>query len=892
MKIIACHIENFGKLSDTDFIFQNGLNIINEKNGTGKSTLAAFIKVMFFGFANENKRNDLEKERKRYMPWQGGIYGGQLTFETGGRTYRIERTFGAKEKEDTYTLYDDATGLESTDFSEKIGEELFQLDQASFVRTVFIAQNDCETASTDRINAKLGNLAEHTDDMNQYETVQKTLSDRLNAMSPTRKTGSIYKKKQEISDLKESIRKGKEIDRTIGELNKKREAEKQRKEALEDKKRDLQKTISRLAGYKEIQGKKIQYDELCRQYQERKQQFEEAGRYFKGVIPEDAELVNCLAEASRLSEYRKSLELLQLPEEEASEGIRLEQVFRDGVPSESVMAEMREEIGALSNLKLEMADGNLSTEEKERLEAYQNQFQGKKPEETEIQDMLSVWSQRTEKKNLLGTKRASLSVMQSVAEQKQPVQPERQKHKWKFHSLFLLAGIILCAAGIAGFIVNAALGILGAAVGLGCVVFGIAAGKSKREADSTEADSKEAVQQNEKLLELQEEIRQDETFIEEAGRKMQAFFTAYQLPYEEQNVQGTLFRLQNQVHEYKMLREKQESYKAKKLEEKYREKEQGIRSYLSIYQSEEQIRQGSCQDAFQLLEQQIEAYRRYRTNRRQYQAAKTEYDDLLVKINGYILSLSMTPQEDLQEQLQELRYHLQQYRSSQKELAQAESRKKEFEERNDMNIICSADEPEQTDSLEELNEELNQITEEISRIAEHIVDYSVQLDQAGAAREIVSEEEESLNIALDERADMEHRYQIYTRTQEYLELARTNFTAKYMEPIMKGFRKYYRLLTGEDTELYQMNANIELSVKEYGKQRDIRFLSSGYQNLIGICMRMALVDAMYQEEKPFVILDDPFVNLDNEKVQGGLQFLSRAAEDYQMIYFTCHESRT
>lgn len=60
--------------------FNNGLNQLIEENGWGKSTLTAFIKVMFYGFDNSSKRDSYENERKRYKPWNGGIYGGNITF--------------------------------------------------------------------------------------------------------------------------------------------------------------------------------------------------------------------------------------------------------------------------------------------------------------------------------------------------------------------------------------------------------------------------------------------------------------------------------------------------------------------------------------------------------------------------------------------------------------------------------------------------------------------------------------------------------------------------------------------------------------------------------------------------------------------------------------------
>ena len=52
MRLISCHIENFGKLQNVDFEFNKDCTIFCEDNGWGKSTLASFVKVMFFGFDN------------------------------------------------------------------------------------------------------------------------------------------------------------------------------------------------------------------------------------------------------------------------------------------------------------------------------------------------------------------------------------------------------------------------------------------------------------------------------------------------------------------------------------------------------------------------------------------------------------------------------------------------------------------------------------------------------------------------------------------------------------------------------------------------------------------------------------------------------------------------
>ena len=94
MRLIECYIENFGKLSDTAFSFDKGLNCIYRENGAGKTTLSAFIMAMLYGLNSDRKQSLDENTRKKYMPWQSGTYGGSLTFMWQGKLYRVERSFG------------------------------------------------------------------------------------------------------------------------------------------------------------------------------------------------------------------------------------------------------------------------------------------------------------------------------------------------------------------------------------------------------------------------------------------------------------------------------------------------------------------------------------------------------------------------------------------------------------------------------------------------------------------------------------------------------------------------------------------------------------------------------------------------------------------------------
>ena len=206
MKLIRCYIENFGGLQQYTVDFNEGLTVICEPNGFGKTTLAEFIRAMFYGFPRANK--DLQKNpRQKYAPWQGGRYGGYLIFEHKDKRYRIDRSFGSAPKDDKFKLLDEATHRESRDFSSNIGVELFGLDGDSFLRSTYMPQvRDGGPLSTDSIRAKLGNLLEDTGDMGSYEKALQRLREKRTAYEHLRGAGgSIHELSRRMTALQNDI---------------------------------------------------------------------------------------------------------------------------------------------------------------------------------------------------------------------------------------------------------------------------------------------------------------------------------------------------------------------------------------------------------------------------------------------------------------------------------------------------------------------------------------------------------------------------------------------------------------------------------------------------------------------------------------------------------------
>ena len=145
MKLLSLHIENFGKLSGYDHVFSQGLNVIENANAWGKTTLAVFIKAMFYGMDKKGNSKPYDAERSKYLPWQGGTYGGSLMFEAGGKNYRVLRTFAPTPEGDRFELLDLQTNKISKDFSSNLGEELFGVGKETFCLTTFFAQGNFES---------------------------------------------------------------------------------------------------------------------------------------------------------------------------------------------------------------------------------------------------------------------------------------------------------------------------------------------------------------------------------------------------------------------------------------------------------------------------------------------------------------------------------------------------------------------------------------------------------------------------------------------------------------------------------------------------------------------------------------------------------------------------
>ena len=795
MRLIACHIENFGKLSNLSVEFSEGINVINESNAWGKSTLAAFLKAMFYGLDAKKDPKAFDKERNIYRPWQGGAFGGELDFEVEGRIYRISRSFGRTEKQDEFHLYDLSTNLECEDYTEEIGVELFELDSASFKRSIYIAQNDCASAASDSINAKLGNLAENTDDINNFEATSSRMKALLLQLTPDRVTGSIKKRKGLITQMEQEIR------------------------TFDSAEEGLQ-------GVKAMEAKT----------QERIQEMQNIRKDYA------AALVIASDDARRKELYAQYDALVQDVEAKEQVVESFKSVFPTTVPSKQELEEQTQNARLLEEAKIAIRNQSFTPAEQESWNALKDMFAEDKPSDERIDAAISMLTEVDKQKEEIARQEATLSMYD--------VELDREVEMPKFgsgHKVFiaLSIGLILAGAGgyaayyfkwIAGISATMITIAAGGTAGLGLLflIIGVLLAIQKKNAkrqwiETTEAEREELENQFTSLASAIKEMKEN---VRQVNATIGEFLGNYHVYCEVKDYQSRLYELKSQVREFERLETRQNSLMA----------EEG------------------------------------NTNRLQT-AIMTFAKEYQLAMDGDIAStLAMLTNKATECKMAEQAY------------TESVKRKEAFEQRQDKSfwtreIRCPYSVMELNHMIEEADKSIEELKVTRAQYGKQLEDLQEQLDLRDEKLQELAEMRE--NQERDIRT-----YNLVSVTHDFLQKAKEQLTARYMEPIAKGFSKYYQMLTGDDRGEWMIDANINLKVREYGELRETKWLSAGYQDLIGVCIRLALVDAMYTEEKPFLILDDPFVNLDQEKVDCGNQLLLSVSEEYQVIYFTCHDSRS
>ena len=834
MKLLECRIENFGCLSGQTFVFADGLTAILEENGFGKSTLAAFIKAMFYGLPPAKTRKTLP-ERRRYMPWNGGRCGGSLSFSCREGTFKIERFFGTKEADDTLKVYDLATNRETAVFGEDIGRSVFGVDSGAYERTAYLPQKEVALAMTDSINAKLNDLIDDTDDINNYDSAFAALDNCRKAYKADKGSGGRLNEWQaKLSEVELRIAQYAEKAKEAARLEEELKAEEIQLRALRAREADLRERSGQLARL-----------ERLREYRQDAAQADKAAAdlqpFFRDGVPTEQELTACHEAVGKLGSLRAAWRGLCLPEEAQADFAQL-----------SARQLSEEEADQLAQAQ---AKRQHCREEAARCAVF--------AEEAEWQRLRERFARGVPEEETIDGCIVALEAASRPAAVSHAAQPSAGKRlRWLLPAGLVLLGGFVCLA-LGQTTAGIALAVAG---GLGAVATAAAYLACRRE--QTRARQVRDEQQRQRFAQAETAAQQ---LLTACGMSGGSPLTA-------------LGELKSTVGAYRRMAQRQAEFWQRKAdaEERCRQAEEELTALLrrhGLESMEQLVAERERYAALAAHAAQLDEQRA--VVERKIAALQAQLDAFFARF-----ALEGEPDENAREERLRERCRQLQEALRQREQAQEKIARLQVEHP----ALAAAGEETPADA-EALRAQWDAVREEIETRSQRITAGKSRVERLTEEGDQVTEYESEKLRLQESLAEGQHRHRLLVKTIKLLEKAKENLSTRYLRPVMTSFAAYVESFVPELGESAVIDTSLDVMVERQGERRQKDYFSEGYQCIVDICLRLALVGAMYPEDTPCLILDDPFVNLDDDKLAHALDILGQLAESGQVLYLSCHSSR-
>ena len=242
MKIVNVSVVAFGKLQSVNLSFNSGVNVLQNKNAFGKTTFAAFVRAMLYGlnYSYTKEGDERVNDVTRYCPWGfGGKFGGSMTVEHNGATYRIERFFGGTARAEVLSVTNESTGA-AVDVSGGVGEYFLGLTADSYDRSTYFPQEAVELATNENLDGRLANLVDSAD----YDKVQeKLLAYRRQKRAGRGVGGTIAQLDNEIFDLQRKLHEAELAENTQARNAEQHAANEAQLQQLNARKCDIQRQL-------------------------------------------------------------------------------------------------------------------------------------------------------------------------------------------------------------------------------------------------------------------------------------------------------------------------------------------------------------------------------------------------------------------------------------------------------------------------------------------------------------------------------------------------------------------------------------------------------------------------------------------------------------------------
>jgi len=208
MFINEINIFSFGKLENEIFRFENGLNLIYGSNESGKSTIMAFVRFIFYGMKSHKSGGELSFKEK-FMPWSGKAASGSLTLtDEIGNCYVISRVYS--DTQNRISVINALTGEEEKSIDlKKLGNYFLGVNDDTFCQTAFLS-GLTSVVKSDRdgeLLKRLANISQSGNEKISFANAETQIQEKIAELSsPRRKNAVIPTLRNNISVLCNDIK--------------------------------------------------------------------------------------------------------------------------------------------------------------------------------------------------------------------------------------------------------------------------------------------------------------------------------------------------------------------------------------------------------------------------------------------------------------------------------------------------------------------------------------------------------------------------------------------------------------------------------------------------------------------------------------------------------------
>lgn len=256
---------------------------------------------------------------------------------------------------------------------------------------------------------------------------------------------------------------------------------------------------------------------------------------------------------------------------------------------------------------------------------------------------------------------------------------------------------------------------------------------------------------------------------------------------------------------------------------------------------------------------------------------KNKINEYKKRLNDLLLSSKVTSVEELEKLGQKARV---QEEIKLKEKTLLNLLKDDFQalQRISNNLPLFKEEQEQVvKKLNDLNQQLDQVQTKLAEI-------KIKMNNLANSDQLFQEKQKLANL----------KSQVKEKSTEYLaDLLVSAWIARGLDlasnerfpKMLSNARKYFNLLTGNRYIDIEVGKKIKVKDKN-GKKFEVQFLSRGTSEQLYFALKLAFVEQVYDKIALPILIDDAFVNFDEQRTSYIIELLKKLSQKTQVLIFT------